>query len=310
MFESKGKAPLHQRFVPILVFVPAALVLSFLAVTYKNPKTTSTNGSFVFSLNNIRHGISSKFWAEDRSATVQKVWELAEAMTPEEAAKVNNEQLYSMFPETYNCDKNFFRRIGGEGDGGKWSCGEFFKPKEGNCVAISLGSNGQFEFEESILAHTKNNCTIYTFDCTGTWTPPNPQIKFHPWCLGNDGVFNSRIYKSWESITNDLGLTHVDFFKIDIEGFEWVAMPSVLEHWNLKVMPKQISIEMHMWPQPEGVPEHYQTTTTPSGIDYLHSAINFFRAFYKAGYQVAAAEYNPLSTNHCCQEFTFVRSSE
>ncbi|KAI9331959.1 methyltransferase domain-containing protein [Obelidium mucronatum] len=298
------------KYLPALVLAPATGLLIFVAVTYHTSKgMMNASGANEFSLADVKTGVAAKKWADEQAVRVQKVWDIAASMTPEEAALVDNEKLYSLFPETYNCDKNFFRRIGSAGDGGKWSCGEFFKPQEDSCVAISLGSNGQFDFEESILAHTENKCTIYTFDCTGVWTPPHENIKFFPWCLGKDEVVDNRIYKSWGRITNDLGLTNVDFFKIDIEGFEWVAMPSVLENFHLKVMPKQISIEMHMWKQPDGVPELYQSPNTANGLDFIHPAINFFRAFYKAGYHLASAEYNYRSgDSHCCQEFTFVRT--
>ncbi|ORY41275.1 hypothetical protein BCR33DRAFT_852285 [Rhizoclosmatium globosum] len=161
-----------------------------------------------------------------------------------------------------------FRKLGAGnvangGDGGKWSCTEFFQPAPRSCVVVSLGSRGEFDFENSILEYTNNDCTIYTFDCTGTWISPNPNIKLYSWCLGNDEIIEGRIYKTWHSITKELGLTHVDYFKIDIEGYEWVAMPTVLENWELGVLPKQIAIEIHLWsPQPEGVAEPYQIPLT------------------------------------------------
>ncbi|KAI9331957.1 methyltransferase domain-containing protein [Obelidium mucronatum] len=212
MSELKRTSPALARFLPALVLFPAAALLTFLAVTYDG-STGLRVPTFVFNLANVKTGVAAKTWADERAVAVQKVWDIAASMTPEEAAQVDSEKLYSLFPETYNCDKNFFRRIGSAGDGGKWSCGEVFQPKEDSCVAVSLGSNGQFDFEESILAHTKNKCTVYTFDCTGTWTPPNENIKFFPWCLGKDEVVNNRVYKSWGSITSDLGLTNVDFFQ-------------------------------------------------------------------------------------------------
>ncbi|KAI9341499.1 methyltransferase domain-containing protein [Obelidium mucronatum] len=296
----------------IILLFPLATLFTYIGMTSNGSSSHHTEvQSGLFSLEAIKQGMSSKVWADNQAEAARKVWDTATKMSNEDGALMDGFKLYSLFPETFNCDKNFFRRIGSEGDGGKWSCGEFFKPKENDCVAVSLGSNGQFDFEESILQHTNNQCTIYTFDCTGTWKPPHENIKFNSWCLGKDQVIDGRIYKSWDTITADLGIKHVDFFKIDIEGFEWVAMPTILENWgkNKGVMPKQISIEMHFWNSPAGTLPKYQTIQTANGPNFLHPIVNFFKAFYDAGYHVAATEYNPQSSPAgCCQEYTFVKA--
>ncbi|KAJ3069037.1 hypothetical protein HDU99_003045, partial [Rhizoclosmatium hyalinum] len=252
--------------------------------------------------------VTPKEWAEARASQMFKAWESAERMSPAEAASVSLIDVYSLFPETFSCDRNNFERLGGDDDGAKWTCGEYFQPAPGNCTAVSLGSNGQWQFEESILEHTNSDCIVYTFDCTGTWIPPHNNIRFFPWCLGEDKIIDGRVYKTWDSITRDLGLTHVDYFKMDIEGFEWLALPPALD--NLAqggVLPKQIALEMHLWPQAEGVAKPYQATSTKKGLDFVHPMINLFRKFYSLGYHIGAVEYNHLSSPYgCCQEFTFI----
>merc|ERR1712007_115504 len=45
------------------------------------------------------------------------------------------------------------------------------KLSRGTCEIISLGSAGQWNFEQSIFART--SCRVHTFDCTGTFPSTN-----------------------------------------------------------------------------------------------------------------------------------------
>ena len=47
-----------------------------------------------------------------------------------------------------------------EGDGGKWFCAEYFKQTE-ECVIFSIGSNGDFSFEESMNKMTGGRCKVF-----------------------------------------------------------------------------------------------------------------------------------------------------
>lgn len=89
---------------------------------------------------------------------------------------------------TYECNFNQLRKIGGNGDGAKWICGDLrslvydivttraklheangVSAKSGHkpCVIYSLGSNGKFEFEQAANTEVGGQCEIHTFDCTG-----------------------------------------------------------------------------------------------------------------------------------------------
>ena len=90
---------------------------------------------------------------------------------------------------------------------------------------------------------------IYTFDCTGTWPAPS-FVDLKPWCVGGRNFVDEsgRIFKTYQTILTDLGLTKVDYLKMDIEGFEWSVAPSILKHSSKDSLPKQISFELHLFP--------------------------------------------------------------
>lgn len=93
---------------------------------------------------------------------------------------------------TYSCDALKLQRIGGKYaptigdrhlDGPKWMCGEFLEISQqtGACTIFSVGSNGDFAFEEDMKMYTGDRCKTFTFDCTGHWS--NPTTTFNSWCI-------------------------------------------------------------------------------------------------------------------------------
>jgi hypothetical protein len=137
------------------------------------------------------------------------------------------------------------QRYGG-GDGGKWVCGASELKK--GCVVYSLGSDGNFEFEAAMLAHTP--CEIFTFDCTvGPSRIPklDPRIRFHPICVG-DGSTPGSTYRSLQSLMTQFGHGQVDLLKVDIEGYEYRLVESIfaghVENESAP-LPKQILLEQH-----------------------------------------------------------------
>jgi hypothetical protein len=227
------------------------------------------------------------------------------SMDPEYKFFTNSKLAYKAVPVTYDCDRNTLMRVGdrGDSDGGKWICGEYLKPHEDNeppNVVFSIGSKGDFSFEESMIKLLGKNTKIYTFDCTGKWTPPSNQITFINVCLGSsDFMDGNRQFKSWATILEDLNIKHIDFLKMDIEGFEWVVLPAVLDHKVLDELPVQISFEAHI-----AAPGGYY-----KGIDDKSFGQKLARLFLKldaAGYYVTSNEYNLVSPGGC-SEFTLVR---
>jgi hypothetical protein len=204
---------------------------------------------------------------------------------------------YDFMTQTMYCDYNHLDRVGGTGDGGKWVCQEYLNTA-GKCVIYSLGSNGNFVFEEDMGAAVKrlgngNPCEFHTFDCTGSWPVPNdadgkPVTILHPWCLGADSVQGDRIFKSFSTITKELGHEEIAYLKMDIEGYEIQVFQEMLTPQNVKRLPKQISFEGH-------VHNDLVTNSTWHSMALVESY----------NYRVAVKERNQV--HPCCEEWVVIR---
>ena len=136
----------------------------------------------------------------------------------------------------------------GHGDGGKWVCGAGALPA--GCTVYSLGSNGNFQFEQAVLAATP--CEVFTFDCTisASRLPAalDPRIHFYPLCVGDSEDADSP-FRSLASLMRQLGHAQVDLLKVDIEGFEYRLVEGIfrgfLEAGWAGALPMQILMEQH-----------------------------------------------------------------
>ena len=54
------------------------------------------------------------------------------------------------------------RRVGKLGDGGKWICDPHRIREQEECLVYSVGSNGDFSFEEAVLESVGSHCEIHT----------------------------------------------------------------------------------------------------------------------------------------------------
>ena len=73
----------------------------------------------------------------------------------------------------------------GWSDTGKWLCQAEEALNRPQSVVYSLGSNNQFDFEDSVLSAFPNT-RVYTFDCTSDPPPqPIPRLTFDRVCLGS-----------------------------------------------------------------------------------------------------------------------------
>ena len=108
------------------------------------------------------------------------------------------------------------------------------------CVVFSLGSNGDYSFEESILDTT--SCTVHTFDCTVNGRNLSERHHYHKLCLGSA----AKAAVDPNFITLEEAVSFVDkvsLLKIDIEGFEFDALASWKQMDTL--LPEQVTIEVH-----------------------------------------------------------------
>ena len=205
------------------------------------------------------------------------------------------------FEPTYNCMNRV--RVGRIGDGGKWVCdpqvlGRLWRP----CIVYTFGSNGEISFEEDLLSITSHRCEIHIFDPTIFW--PNNHyfngdsasdlkdenvrnslrnVHFHPLGLGTakEEIREFGPVDALPNIMKNLGHTHLDILKIDIEGKEFdTFFDSIFLQDDLPY--DQILVKLHAG----GVP--------------ASRIINFFETLEKFGYKIFMKE--PVMYRSCALE--------
>jgi len=148
-------------------------------------------------------------------------------------------------------------------------------PPSSSCEMISIGSNGEWGFEENIAKTTE--CQTHTFDCTLPDHEPNKPdistIHFYPTCIAHEYKKieegdNIREYLTYAQTVEKAGLTHPPtLLKMDVEGFEYDVLTQMLidssphlqqekndtsadtDDNNVvmkkEMLPQQISVELH-----------------------------------------------------------------
>lgn len=187
-------------------------------------------------------------------------------------------------------------------DGAKYFCDLSPSSLPAPCVIFSMGSEGDFSFEEAVLSSTA--CKVYTFDCTYAGRSIHAERHvYKEWCLGKSSKYDMPLqsnsnkarapeYKSWTSALQELKIANVDALKIDIEGFEW----STLDTWQREDnLPSQLAIELH-FAEP-GRPSQRDSTWAEMSMMFLHLA--------NLGYASISRDDN--FHGNCCSEFTFIR---
>ncbi|KAH8831857.1 methyltransferase domain-containing protein [Flagelloscypha sp. PMI_526] len=164
--------------------------------------------------------------------------------------------VWDFFPAAYNCPHEV-ERIGALGDGGKWVCGLPLVKNKQDCVVYSFGINHESSFEAEILKSTRH-CEIWGYDYTVKSFGPEidtsltPRTHFHPYTLGGwdgTGPDDSKMY-TLESLMQQNGHKHIDILKIDIEGWEFETLDTVLKPYLDTGRPLpfgQLQIEIHVW---------------------------------------------------------------
>lgn len=186
-------------------------------------------------------------------------------------------------------------RIGNQGDGGKWICDPHRITARRSCLVYSVGSRGDFSFEEHVLKEIDPNCEIHTFDLDDYAAGAEKLgIHFHTWGLGVEKPEPNPnfVIKSLQRTINELGHAGktIDIFKIDCDNCEWETYDSWFE---ADVTLRQIQVEIHRNPQPQ--------------------IQNFFRAFRNNGYVMFHKEPNiahPLDSPVYAIEFSFLKLAD
>lgn len=191
---------------------------------------------------------------------------------------------YNNYDPIFSCP--FVKRVKGIGDGPKWTCDPHQlrrvarelhqKDPRQPCLLYSVGSNGNYQWEDGIFHETDGLCEIHVFDYSQNYTrKKNAQrnIHFHQW--GVQGSTEERRGKQWKSLPEIIqALGHEDrtiqMLKIDCEGCEWDSY----EDW-IGLGIRQILIETHSLPANKSL------------------GLHFFDSFIQHDYVLYSKEVNP-----------------
>ena len=174
------------------------------------------------------------------------------------------ETLFDYFDPDFSC--RLEQKVGGLGDGGKWVCDphrlmalpssqpprnhkQSDQPPPPNCLVYSVGSHGDFSFEQAVHREIGTHCEVHTFDFGDFGAQAvAANATYHPWGFADtsfiDPAQGGRTFKTMPQTVEELGHTGrtIDLFKIDCEGCEWQVYPTWL---NAGVHLRQILVEMH-----------------------------------------------------------------
>mmetsp|Transcript_12107 Transcript_12107/g.21498 ORF Transcript_12107/g.21498 Transcript_12107/m.21498 type:complete len:355 (-) Transcript_12107:158-1222(-) len=218
---------------------------------------------------------------------------------------------------SFHCDMT--DRIGLIGDGGKWICNPSTIRQAvkdgGSCLVYSIGSNGQFDFEQKVVEEISSECEIHIFDPGApgeheevykaegdmyrpieVWEKPPKQATYHQVAIGIDGTdlgFEGVPTKSISTMVRELGHEDrwIDIFKIDCEGCEWDVYQDFVKP-GVKI--RQLQAELHAFGYPR-----------PSS-NFSQIVDPFFHELNDAGFVVFSKEANLLSKG-ACVEYAFLK---
>lgn len=160
----------------------------------------------------------------------------------------------------------------------------------------SIGSNGDFSFEESIERFVgKGVCEIHTFDPEPKHADSAPNfVHYHAWGLKPSyeppanavlkmtstfemlGVFKT-MQETVKELGHDKNRRIVDLFKIDCEGCEWISYKDWIGKDAADIDIRQILIELHEHPD----------------VGY-----EFFESLLREGYVLFHKEPNAFAPQH------------
>jgi hypothetical protein len=270
---------------------------------------------------------------------------------PQDHDRYSNNQsaswIFSNWDPYFTCPHA--RKIGGLGGGSKWVCDidrlqkvierrkiydEFWSaPKsfisasadnklsyKAHCLVYSIGSNGNYVWEDALFEKLGNECEIHIFDPDPFDRPGMRESKnmhFHEWGLGSsyslDWMYRqskprsrrngsemkrSRKLYSFQEIRKRLGHENctIDLFKVDCEGCEW----HTYKDW-ISADLRQLLMETHE------LPTLHHKKSTVFGILPAISVSEVFDSFHSNGYVLFSKEVNTMKGNGFSSEWSMFR---
>lgn len=137
-------------------------------------------------------------------------------------------------------------------------CGLSRVAQKPDCVVYSFGINLESSFEAEILDGTAH-CEVWGYDFSvksfGPEIPPAQSHRTHFHALGlagedKDGPGDDPKMYTLETLMKKSGHTHIDILKIDIEGWEFETLTTLLRPYAAsgRALPfGQLQLEIHIW---------------------------------------------------------------
>jgi len=179
-----------------------------------------------------------------------------------------------------------------------------------DCNIFSIGSNDQWGFEEEVVQKLPH-CVTHTFDCTlpsnkPKRKPKSDHVQFYPYCIGDDaGGDNDNKQQTDDKTTQFLPYKELwertnttrppKLLKIDVEGFEFGVIPSLLRNSPSKIWPEQIMMEVHWATRMVEVPSMLRTRQA------AEISLLFGQIFNYGGYLPVKVKYFEPGCSTCLE---------
>jgi hypothetical protein len=240
-------------FVSLIIVTFVSLFLAFKnqppiynsVSSFKDPSSWCRTNPFLASWKPSKFVDAAVSVAEYRSSIVlrthEKTWN---SHIPDKSSGLVTHKPFDSLPDIVQCDDEVYTDMDN-----KVICG--LSRLQAPCVIYSLGSDGNFAFEEAVSKNTP--CVIHTFDCTVSKDRLPAilpaRVTYHSICLGSDEEVTSQ-YRSLGSLMREFGHKRVDLLKMDIEGFEYRVVEAMYGSFlkeGGKNLPLQIAFEQHFF---------------------------------------------------------------
>jgi hypothetical protein len=182
------------------------------------------------------------------------------------------------------------------------------------CLMYAFGIAGNSKFEQRM----SGQCRVFAFDCTVRADSPAVSKKnftFSPLCIGAHsyalekteygGKTDAALYdfRNLTTIIKQLGHSHINILKMDIEGSEWNVLYALLHSYETAEirLPEFLFFELHT----EKASERYVPAKAVSNKG--RKEVNkLFQRLKRVGYRVVSKSINP--SDPACADFVLMHT--